>query len=141
MKRLIIALGAACMIALPFSCSSTKAVSPTEIITGTTWELSSINGKKAEAVNYNKGLPGAIFTTDNKVSGYAGCNQYSGSYNLNDEGGINVSQVISTKMFCEGNGENDYLKALQEADAAEVDKDKLVLLKGVDEILVFVPKK
>ena len=141
MKRLLIALSMACIMALPLGCSSTKAVTPAEIMTGTTWELSSIKGKKAEAANYNKGLPHAIFTLDNKVSGNAGCNQYSGSYNLNDEGGINISQVISTKIFCEGNGENDYLKALQEADAAEVDKDKLVLLKGVDEVLVFVPKK
>ncbi|MXN92464.1 META domain-containing protein [Flavobacterium sp. Sd200] len=123
------------------SCNSTKAVSSLDVLTTKDWELTTINGQPVDASKYNSGVPVANFSKDNKISGNGGCNRYSGSYNLNEEGGINISQVIATKMFCPGDGEGEYMKALETANAAMVDKDKLVLLNGVDEVLVFKPKQ
>jgi len=142
MKAFIMGLSAALVMVLAPACSSTKSTDVSvNLITATSWELSTINGKQADATNYNSGLPVANFSTDNKITGKSGCNSYSGSYNLNDEGGINMSEFISTKMFCPGQGESDYLKALNTVNVAHIDKDKLVLLNGVEEVLVFVPKK
>jgi len=140
MKR-ILTLGAIGLIAFFESCGTAKSGPAIDILTDTNWQLTTINGKAADSTNYNSGFPVATFSTDNKIMGNGGCNRYSGSYNINDEGGINISQMASTKMFCPGNGESDYLKALESADGASVEKDKLVLLKGIEEVLVFKPKK
>lgn len=141
MKRIISLVAMVVLITFLQSCNSTKAVSSIDLLTNTNWELASVNGKTVDAANYNSGLPVAYFSKDNKITGNGGCNRYSGSYNLNEEDGINISQVAATKMFCPGDGEGEYMKALETVDGAKVDKDKLVLYKGIDEILVFVPKK
>jgi len=142
MKQLLMGFSALFLMALSTSCGSTKTNDiNTDLLTATNWELSTINGKQADAANYNSGLPVANFSTDNKISGNGGCNRYSGSYNLNDEGGINISQLISTKMFCPGTGESDYLKALNTVNIATINENKLILLNDVEEVLVFVPKK
>lgn len=140
MKRLL-TLGAIALIAIFESCGTAKSGPAIDILTSTSWELTTVNGKPADSTNYNSGLPVANFSTDNKITGNGGCNRYNGSYNINDEGGINISQMASTKMFCPGNGENDYLKALESADGASVENDKLILLKGIEEVLIFKPKK
>jgi len=140
MKR-IFTITAITLIAVFQSCGTVKSGSEMDSLTETNWELTTINGKAADSTNYNSGLPVAYFSTDNKITGNGGCNRYNGSYNINEEGGINISQMASTKMFCPGEGEGEYLKALESADGASVDKDKLVLFKGVDEILIFRPKK
>lgn len=141
MKCLLMGLSTAFLIVLT-SCGSTKSTDESvNLLTDINWELKSIDGKDVAASDYTKGLPVATFTTDNKISGNSGCNSYSGSYNLNDEGGINMSEFISTRMACPGNGEAEYLKALNTANVAKVEKDKLVLYDGVKELLVFTPKK
>jgi heat shock protein HslJ len=121
------------------SCGSTKEVEPLAILTGSTWQLSTINGTSVDASAYRT-LPFINFTTDNKVMGNGGCNSFSGSYNLNDEGGINLSQLVSTKMACEGVNEAEFITTLEKANMTKIDPDKLTLLTGVDEVLVFVPK-
>jgi len=140
MKRLL-TLGAIALIAIFESCGTAKSGPAIDMLTDTNWQLTTINGNAADSTSYNSGLPVAYFSKDNKITGNGGCNRYNGSYNLNDEGGINISQMASTKMFCPGNGESDYLKALESADGANVENDKLVLYKGTDEILVFKSKK
>lgn len=122
------------------SCGSTKEVEPTAILTGQTWQLSSINGTAVDASAYRE-VPYVTFTADNKIAGKGGCNGFGGSYNLNDEGGINISQIVSTKMDCDGVNENDFFMTLEKANMTKIDPDKLVLMNGVDEIMVFVPKK
>ncbi len=121
------------------SCGSTKEVEPMAILTGNTWQLSTMNGSAVDASAYRT-LPFISFTTDNKVMGNGGCNSFSGSYNLNDEGGINMSQLISTKMACDGVNETEFFNTLEKANMTKIDADKLTLLNGVDEVLVFVPK-
>ncbi|MEL1245867.1 META domain-containing protein [Flavobacterium sp. DGU11] len=140
MKRFVLFFSITAAIALT-GCRSAKATQPMDLLTGTVWELSSINGQKVDAGSNRNGLPTASFNTELKISGNGGCNTYSGSYNLNENEGINISQVMSTKMFCEGSIENEYFKELGKVNMAKIDKDKLTLMEGVDERLVFVPKK
>lgn len=139
MKK-IIAIFSITVMALT-GCRSAKAVAPLDVITATEWELSSINGKKVDATALPKGAPTATFDKEHKISGNSSCNGYGGSYNLNDEWGINISQVMATKMYCEGSIENEYFKLLEKVNKAKVDAGKLTLMEGVDERLVFVPKK
>jgi heat shock protein HslJ len=141
MRKLITTFGIALFTAMATSCGSTKEVEPVTVLTANVWELSAINGTAVDAGAYPNGLPTAEFTKDNKITGKGGCNNYGGSYNLNDEGGMNISQVISTKMFCDGVAEADFFAALEKINMTKIDPDKLTLMTGVDEVLVFVPKK
>jgi heat shock protein HslJ len=123
------------------SCGNTKSTMPAENLVGKTWQLSSINGKAVNAPASGRELPYITFTTDNKAMGNSGCNNFSGSYNLNDEGGLNISQVMATKMFCEGVDEGGFFDALDKVTMSKVEKDKLTLMDGTAEVLVFVSKQ
>lgn len=141
MRQLRTLLGIALVTLTLYSCGSTKEVDPIAMLTSKNWELKSINGNDVDASKFSNGLPNATFSTDNKIMGKGGCNSYSGSYNLNEEMGLNVSQVISTKMACDAlNGETEYFDALNKVNMAKIDSDKLTLMTDVTEILVFVPK-
>ncbi|WP_297333875.1 META domain-containing protein [Flavobacterium sp.] len=136
MKKIIGIIAAACIA----GCGSTQGDTPQQTLTATTWELQSIQGKKATTEDFANGMPYINFTADYKVNGKGGCNSFNGTYNLNQEGGINVSRLVSTKMYCKGVRENDFLQLLETSDAVDVDKDKITLLKETKEVLVLVPK-
>lgn len=141
MKKLMLALSFGALFVVA-SCKTTAGVASLSIekLTDTTWELTEINGKPVSGADFGNGAPTATFSTDNRISGKGGCNTYTGSYNLNEDGGMNISQMVSTKMFCQNaNGETAYFKALESVTAAKIDKDKLTLMKGVDAVLVFKP--
>lgn len=141
MKNLKNLLGISLFAILLVSCGSAKEADPIAVLTSKNWQLQSINGTAVESSQFSKGLPNATFSADNKIMGNGGCNTYSGSYNLNDEMGLNVSQVISTKMACDAMAtETAYFDALNKANMVKIDPDKLILMDGVKEILVFVPK-
>ncbi|TRW25794.1 META domain-containing protein [Flavobacterium zepuense] len=139
MKQLIIGCSAFFMVMLTSSCNSTKSVDSAPV-TGTEWELSTINGSAPIADEFNNGLPTINFTTDNKVNGKGGCNGYSGTYTLTDKGALTLGPLMSTKMFCPGGGENKYMAALQKANTTKVADGKLMLMNGTEEVLVFTKK-
>ncbi|SFQ53742.1 Heat shock protein HslJ [Flavobacterium akiainvivens] len=138
----MLALGFGALLIIT-SCKTTKDASANlsiDYLTATAWELTEINGKAVSTADFGNGAPTATFTAEHKINGKGGCNGYGGAWNLNDEGGMNISEVMSTKMWCENaKGENDYFKALAEVTTAKVEKDKLTLMKGVNAVLVFKP--
>lgn len=133
-------LTAIALIALT-GCRTTQATMPAELLVGTTWELAEINGKPVSVSSSDRPRAFINFSADNTVAGNSGCNTFGGSYNLNDEGGMNISQVMSTKMFCEGIDEQGFFGNLEKVTMSKAQKDRLVLYNGVDKVLVFVPKK
>lgn len=137
MKKLFTLLSITLFSITMFSCGSAKTDTNLDALTAGNWELETIKGKAAGEAGFANALPVANFSTDLKITGNNGCNRYGGSYNLNDEGGINISQVVSTKMFCPGDGEKLYMDALNSVNLAKIDHDKLVLLKDTEELLVF----
>lgn len=137
MKKLFTFLSITLFTFIIFSCGSTKPGSNLDVLTAGNWELETFKGKAAAEAGFSNKLPVANFSADLKISGNNGCNRYSGSYNLNEDGGINISQMVSTKMFCPGEGEKLYMDALNSVNAARVDKDKLVLFKDAEELLIF----
>jgi hypothetical protein len=71
---------------------------------------------------------------DGTVSGSAGCNSYSASYEL-DGNHISLGPAATTRMFCgepEGvmDQENQYLAALQSAATYEINADVLEMFDG-----------
>lgn len=141
MKKLMVTLGLMVFAVVITGCSSTKGRNAKNLLTSTVWELSTINGSAINTADYDRGIPDATFGKDGRLNGGSGCNRYGGSYTLEDNGKLILGEMMSTKMFCPGKGEDTYLKALHEANIAIVEKNKLVLLNGTKEVLVFVPKK
>lgn len=73
-------------------------------------------------------VPWLIFEKDT-VSGYAGCNNFMGSYELKDQS-ISFGPLASTKMYCEGpqmQQEDVLLKALSQNLQLQKDQQKLLL--------------
>lgn len=139
MKKSIIALGI--MLTMLTGCKTMQTGVSKEALTASKWELSSINGETPKAEDYPRGIPDAAFTADNRVAGKNGCNQFSGPYTLDNKGGLTFGGLMATKMFCEGSGEGQFMKAIGQINAAKITDGKLVLLNGTEEVMVFVPKK
>lgn len=129
------------ILLLTISCGTAKSTMPAERLRSTTWELFSLYGNSVSPEIYSRGLPYITFGADNRVTGSSGCNSFSAPYNINDEGGIKAGPIMATKMFCEGIDEKSFFEALDKATSVNVKDDKLVLMDGSNNILVFVPKK
>lgn len=98
-------------------------------ITGTTWQLQSLNGD-SDLSSFTNGKPEITFTADNTVNGNGGCNTYSGSYKLDDTGNISISRIMSTKMYCNGVPESEYYKVLESADTINIGEELVIKSNG-----------
>jgi heat shock protein HslJ len=98
-------------------------------LTGKVWALTELTGNPPIA---GTGIS-AQFTADGKVSGSAGCNQYSGTYTISGSNITFPSPMALTMMMCEQavmDQESAYLKALSEAKTYAVNGDQLTLTGG-----------
>lgn len=99
-------------------------------LTGQVWGLTELAGKPLVP---NSGIS-AQFTTDGKISGSAGCNQYAGTYTVSGNTIQIASPLASTMMACAQEimqQEDAYLKALGAAKTYAVSGDTLTL-SGAD---------
>jgi heat shock protein HslJ len=75
----------------------TSTASPTEVLVGTTWQLTAIDD---EPVPQLRRPITVIFSVD-RVSGFDGCNTYGGGYQVRD-GTIDGRGIVCTIIKCEG---------------------------------------
>jgi heat shock protein HslJ len=114
----------ACM-AVVVGCSSAVE------LLGTKWNVVTIGSRTVEEVGVI-GLPTLKFDAEgNRVSGYAGCNRFSGGYSLKEQT-LSFGQMAVTKMACEDSqNEDEILLALASIKRVTMDGKKL-LLCGAD---------
>ena len=100
-------------------------------LTGITWHLTGLNNGKGGMVS-NLATERITMTLDNdgRVSGNGGCNNYSGSYQI-DGASLTFGMMIATEMACpEPEGvmetENTFLKMFSKVDSYEIQGEKLV---------------
>ncbi len=95
-------------------------------LTGKNWKLITLNEK---AVKSNTKQPFMILTKEeNRVSGNTGCNNFFGTYALNDQNGIKFSTLGMTKMACVGdNPEQEYTEALEKTSNYSLTATTLIL--------------
>ena len=87
-------------------------------------------------------IPSINFDSDkNRVSGFAGCNRFGGSYRKNGDS-IHFSPLVSTQMYCQESQptESALMEALQRADRIVISKNQLRLFGGSAELLLFERK-
>ena len=131
------------MLALPLvifvigACSSSPGASSepsaAATLSGTTWTVTTVGGDFVDA----NSPPTIDFAADGKVSGTTGCNQYSGTYEVNGNE-IAVGLLAMTMMLCEGSiGEQETLfgPALQGATTWAIDETGMLLLSGAGDIV------
>ena len=97
-------------------------------LTNRPWKLAELEGIK---INVKKGSEGAYFIlkeNDNTLSGFGGCNNFMGSYKL-EENHIKIGPLAGTRKFCADKMEieNKFLNILEIADRIEIIKEILTL--------------
>lgn len=102
------------------------------------WVLEELNGYKVFATDFQKEMPRIeINSSENRFSGYGGCNAISGSI-FYEKDLLRFTKVISTLMACpQGNKEGELLKALQSTTTYSIGNNQLTLSNPSGKLLVF----
>jgi len=112
-------------------------------MTQSPWTLQSYVNTTGTLVPVESGTPvTAIFGSDARVSGSAGCNYYHANYTVRDFA-ISISPPVSTKIFCGDTNvmqqESAYLNDLVRAEELRISESSLRFYDGSGKpILVFV---
>lgn len=124
--------------ATPDSLTESENSQPALILDSLEWTLSSMieNGNTTQISNDNKVT--ATFQ-GGKVFGSGGCNVYNGSYSATRQGSINISQLASSKKFCDRimGAEKTFFKIMEGAETWKMTGNRLEL-KGSAGQLQFI---
>ncbi|MGS2761221.1 META domain-containing protein [Sinomicrobium sp. M5D2P9] len=125
--------------AIVTSCNTTKT-DPLTALSSATWKLDSFEGEKVDSTSFGNGMPYLEFDKEEMhVSGFSGCNRLMGGFTVQEENGISLDKLASTKMACMGvNKESEFMAALDKADHFKVKNKSLRLLSGKTELMTFV---
>jgi heat shock protein HslJ len=110
-------------------------------LTGTTWYLTSFVDSSGTIWTPVSGAPiSALFSTDGKLSGSGGCNQYSTTYTLSGNT-LSISPTFArTTMYCAENVillENTYLSLLPQMKAYLINGNQLTLSDGTGKVTML----
>ncbi|HKC52812.1 MAG TPA: META domain-containing protein [Myxococcota bacterium] len=101
-------------------------------ITDRDWALIALGEKSDPIGSGERPVTLRLESSTSRASGFAGCNHYSGPYELGS-GKLSFGPTVSTKMFCESSQavEDAYLAALGKVSSWELANGGLTL-RGVD---------
>lgn len=132
MKKYTIAIVSVLTLVLT-SCMASKENKGAASLYDTTWELEYISGPRIafEGLYPNKKPQITFDQKETKVFGNNGCNGYSAPYTLNGKTLTFGEPGPATMMFCDGGGEQQFLKQMKRITSYSIDKDgKLNLIEG-----------
>lgn len=124
-----------------YSCGSTKNsnsmqsenTSTTTEITNSYWEIESLDGKAVSSLQENEKEIGFSLNKDeNRITGFGGCNNFFGTYTLEEGNRISFSALGATKMACPGDAfnEGEFLEMFESVDSYRVNGNRLELNVG-----------
>jgi heat shock protein HslJ len=120
---------------LTIGCSSNKESVNT--LLHDIWVLESIEGKTYSRVENQDLHPTIeIYLAEERFNGNTGCNNMNGKVTMNGNE-ISFSNIVTTKMFCDGVDETSFISALEKANNYKIEKMRLYLYENEKEILVF----
>jgi heat shock protein HslJ/uncharacterized lipoprotein NlpE involved in copper resistance len=105
------------------------AGAPNALVSPSRWVLTELMGKQVDQDLDAARLPWLKFEREGgRVSGFSGCNRFSGSVEVAAEDRIRFSRMAMTRMACpDMGGETDLLKVLETADSYRLEDQGLVL--------------
>ncbi|WP_430612643.1 META domain-containing protein [Flavobacterium sp. JP2137] len=106
------------------SCTSMKNTSKTSGLYDTTWELEYISGPRIafDGLFPHKKPFIKLEKSTNRASGNTGCNGFNAQFKL-EGNAISFQPGATTMMHCEGGGEQQFLKTIQQIDSYSIDQD------------------
>lgn len=103
----------------------------------TEWHLVSLRGEEVVLSEESRGTPYiAFYAEESRVSGNAGCNQFSGGYELGEAGGLSFGNIAATKMMCaDMSVEDRFMGIMQDVAGFTITGDRLILMSRTGERL------
>ena len=136
MKNIKFILSISCLIILLISCASQAQISEAELEDGI-WTLTSLDGDSPV-----DGTKLTLVFNSGQISGNAGCNHYTGSYQIQNDS-FRIEDLSYTEMACLDvvgtmDQERIYLDLLSSSNRLELDGEKLTFFNDLQAILVYV---
>lgn len=131
MKNIRFLLPAILLVTFFSSCLRPRLIVRPKFISGFTWELVWVNGKKVRPELYDGIYPTLEFVDDNTMGGYSGCNGFSSEFALNDTE-IQVNNILTTYRGCgdlPGKIEDEYYSALKQSTQLFSEGEDLIFMK------------
>ncbi|WP_026452331.1 META domain-containing protein [Aequorivita capsosiphonis] len=124
-----------------YSCGSTQNTNTMENqnatsnneISGSYWKLETLEGKSISDLQDNdKEIGFTLNDKENRITGFSGCNNFFGTYTLEDGNRINFSALGATRMACPDSAfnESEFLEVFNLADNFTINDDMLQLNVG-----------
>lgn len=135
-KNTVLALFALALLA---SCSSKKKIN-SEALVGYSWKLIELNGSQISYAENQRPVEFTLLDNENKTNGFAGCNNFMGTYTLKGDT-LTFSPLATTRKACLDIkiNESEVLKAFAEVQTITLKNNKLSFLNSKKEIIaVFV---
>ena len=122
-----------CMLNTPANASS----EPDASLTSTYWKLSELNGQSASPGADKKELHMTLTSEGSKVSGFSGCNRFTGGY-TQESSQIQFGPLAGTMMACmEGMElEHTFLRALESSSRFSITGEELTLYSTDDQLII-----
>jgi heat shock protein HslJ len=106
-------------------------------VNGIKWTLVGMKGVNLSTVNFYEGSPWVQFSVaDLKMNGSTGCNSFGGGFEVKEDS-LKVGMLMTTKKFCEGIPEPEFLNLLGTTDSYCVENNLLNLKSKGKIILTF----
>lgn len=104
------------------------------------WKLKTLEGKEVKPLeDQEREIYFMLKGHENRVTGYAGCNSFSGNYTLTSDNTIEFSQLRSTLRVCPDAdfNESEFLQVFHGPTEYKVDGDALTLFKNEAALATF----
>ncbi|WP_296703542.1 META domain-containing protein [Algoriphagus sp.] len=129
------------IILLAFLLVECKPVQKTAmgLLENKTWELNSMNDISSLQESFPSGVPTLEFSEAGKLTGFSGCNDFSGIYSLEGKK-LKLDPGAMTRKACPGNGESSFITALGKVVKFKSSDTEIKLLGESGELMSFTPK-
>lgn len=110
---------------------------PDSDLINTRWRLVQLNGNDVEIAESSSDVYMILRPEENKVNGYAGCNNFFGIYETSERI-LRFSKIGATKRACPDlDLETEFLNALQSTEEYKIEGDQLTLYSDGEPIALF----
>lgn len=137
-KILILTVILICSASCGTSKNANQSEDFSEQVTEKYWKLVSLSGEEIKMATPQKREAYFIMKADgNALTGFSGCNNFSGKYELKGEGKIEFSSVIGTLKACQylGYNESTFYKIFVKTQTYQIENDHLQLFSEEGETL------
>lgn len=121
------------LIALLHGCfaepASTPAAPADALFAPASWTLVELQGKAVPKAEDARRAPSISFSREgNRVSGFAGCNRFTGTFTVEAGNKLKFSPLAMTRMMCPDDAlEPEFMKVLESHEHFQADGQTLVL--------------